>query len=153
MSLRSSKGFVQEATASQKKIKSFTTPAGLTFIIWHIPLNAEPFSSLSRIFLNDEHLNSQNIQLSSPTIILLEFSFQKHYFNLSFQIFREKTYIPNLLQILSFTQFFLVISFFLCLFSFPFFYIYFLHFDQLFNDNFIYSIKFKLLSNLISFNY
>lgn len=55
-SLRSSLGDIQEATASQKKINCWTTPPGLTCIIWHIPLNALSFSSLSFIFLKEVHL-------------------------------------------------------------------------------------------------
>lgn len=56
MSLRSSLGVTQDATASQKKMKSCTTPAGFTVIIWHIPLNAESFSSLSLMLLKEVHL-------------------------------------------------------------------------------------------------
>lgn len=57
MSCRSLFGLLHEAAASQKKMKSGTTPAGLTVIIWHIPRKAESFSSLSRMLRNDEHLD------------------------------------------------------------------------------------------------
>lgn len=56
ISFRSSLGCVQEATASQKNMKSCTTPAGFTCIIWQMPRKAESFSSLSRMFRNDVHL-------------------------------------------------------------------------------------------------
>ena len=36
-------------------MKSLTTPWGLTLIIWHMPLKAESFSSLSLIFLKLVH--------------------------------------------------------------------------------------------------
>lgn len=49
-------GFTHEAIASQKNIKSGTTPAGLTVIIWHMPRNAESFSSLSLIWRKEVHL-------------------------------------------------------------------------------------------------
>lgn len=49
-------GFTHEAVASQKNIKSGTTPAGLTVIIWHMPRNAESFSSLSLIWRKEVHL-------------------------------------------------------------------------------------------------
>lgn len=55
ISFRSSLGFDHDATASQKNMKSGTTPPGLTWIIWQMPRNAESFSSLSRMFRNDEH--------------------------------------------------------------------------------------------------
>lgn len=57
ISWRSDFGLLHDAAASQKKIKSGTTPAGLTVIIWHIPRKAESFSSLSRMLRNEEHLN------------------------------------------------------------------------------------------------
>ena len=56
ISLRSGLGLFHEAIASQKKTKSLTTPAGFRLIKWHTPLNAESFSSLSRIDLSEEHL-------------------------------------------------------------------------------------------------
>lgn len=56
ISFKSSFGFIQDATASQKNIKSWTTPAGFTVIIWHIPRKALSFSSLSRILRKDVHL-------------------------------------------------------------------------------------------------
>lgn len=56
ISFKSSFGCDHEATASQKNMKSGTTPAGLTCIIWQIPRNAESFSSLSRMFRSDAHL-------------------------------------------------------------------------------------------------
>lgn len=46
--------------ASQKKIKSGTTPTGFTVIMLHIPRNAESFSSLSRMCRNDVHLNAMH---------------------------------------------------------------------------------------------
>ena len=55
ISFKSGFGFCQEAIASQKKMKSLTTPWGLTLIIWHMPLKAESFSSLSLIFLKLVH--------------------------------------------------------------------------------------------------
>lgn len=61
MSFKSSFGADQDATASQKKMKSGTTPAGLTVIIWHIPLNAESFSSLSLMLRNEVHLSNLNL--------------------------------------------------------------------------------------------
>lgn len=57
ISCKSLLGLLQDAAASQKKMKSGTTPAGLTVIIWHMPRKAESFSSLSRMLRNDEHLN------------------------------------------------------------------------------------------------
>lgn len=60
MSFRSAFGFCHEAIASQKKMKSLTTPPGLTLIIWHIPLNAESFSSLSRMFRRLVHHGRTN---------------------------------------------------------------------------------------------
>lgn len=62
MSFKSSFGADHDATASQKKMKSWTTPAGLTVIIWHIPLNAESFSSLSLMLRNEVHLLGWNVQ-------------------------------------------------------------------------------------------
>lgn len=56
ISFRSSFGADHDATASQKKMKSGTTPAGLTVIIWHIPLKAESFSSLSLMLRREVHL-------------------------------------------------------------------------------------------------
>lgn len=56
MSLRSARGLTQDATASQKKMKSCTTPLGLTPIMAQMPRNAESFSSLSRMFRSDVHL-------------------------------------------------------------------------------------------------
>lgn len=56
ISFKSSFGCDQEATASQKNMKSGTTPPGLTCIIWQIPRKAESFSSLSRMFRSDAHL-------------------------------------------------------------------------------------------------
>ena len=61
-------GLSQLATASQKKIKSGTTPLGLTEIIWHIPRNAESFSSLSRIFLRLVHQGLTNCSRDGATI-------------------------------------------------------------------------------------
>ena len=61
-------GLSQLATASQKKIKSGTTPLGLTEIIWHIPRNAESFSSLSRIFLREVHQGLTNCNRDGATI-------------------------------------------------------------------------------------
>ena len=58
MSLRSGFGLFQEAIASQKNTKSFTTPAGFRVIKWQMPRNAESFSSLSRIERRDEHLKT-----------------------------------------------------------------------------------------------
>lgn len=56
VSLRSGFGLTHEAIASQKKMKSRTTPLGLMLIIWHTPLNDESFSSLSRILRREVHL-------------------------------------------------------------------------------------------------
>lgn len=56
ISFRSSRRLTQDATASQKNMNSPTIPPGFTVIIWHIPLNAESFSSLSRMLRNDVHL-------------------------------------------------------------------------------------------------
>lgn len=56
ISLRSSFGCDQDATASQKNMKSETTPLGFTWIIWQMPRNAESFSSLSRMFRSEVHL-------------------------------------------------------------------------------------------------
>ena len=58
-SFRSGRGLIQDATASQKKMKSCTMPPGLTAIMLHIPRNAESFSSLSRMFRSDMHLHSR----------------------------------------------------------------------------------------------
>ena len=62
ISLRSGLGLFHEAIASQKKTKSLTTPAGFRLIKWHTPLNAESFSSLSRIDLSEEHLKMEMIE-------------------------------------------------------------------------------------------
>lgn len=62
ISLRSGLGLFHEAIASQKKTKSLTTPAGFRLIKWHTPLNAESFSSLSRIDLSEEHLQMEMIE-------------------------------------------------------------------------------------------
>ena len=64
ISCRSLFGLLQDAAASQKNMKSGTTPAGLTVIIWHIPRKAESFSSLSRMFRSDEHL-SENVKFKN----------------------------------------------------------------------------------------
>lgn len=56
MACRSLGGFTHDAIASQKNIKSGTTPTGFTVIMLHMPLNAESFSSLSRIWRNEVHL-------------------------------------------------------------------------------------------------
>ena len=56
ISFKSAFGLTQDAIASQKKIKSSTTPAGFTLIMLHTPLKAESFSTLSRIFLKEMHL-------------------------------------------------------------------------------------------------
>ena len=54
--MRSDRGLTQDATASQKNMKSCTIPPGLTAIMLHIPRKAESFSSLSRMFRSDIHL-------------------------------------------------------------------------------------------------
>lgn len=56
---RSLGGFTHDAIASQKNMKSGTTPTGFTVIMLHIPRNAESFSSLSRICRNDVHLSCE----------------------------------------------------------------------------------------------
>ncbi|RNA03377.1 hypothetical protein BpHYR1_007152 [Brachionus plicatilis] len=55
ISFKSGFGLFHEAMASQKNTKSLTTPAGFNVIMWHMPLKAESFSSLSLIDLNEEH--------------------------------------------------------------------------------------------------
>jgi len=50
-------GLTHDATASQKKMKSRTTPFGFMLIIMQIPRNEESFSSLSRMFRSDVHLH------------------------------------------------------------------------------------------------
>jgi hypothetical protein len=67
MSLRSALGFVHEATASQKKMKSARMPLGFAWIMWHIPRKALSFSSLSRMFRSDEHLTRQRFPLNMTT--------------------------------------------------------------------------------------
>ena len=57
MSLRSSLGLTHDATASQKNMKSRTTPFGFMLIIRQMPRNDESFSSLSRMLRSDVHLN------------------------------------------------------------------------------------------------
>lgn len=56
ISLRSCLGLTHEAMASQKKMKSSTTPPGFTLIMLHTPLKAESFSSLSRMLRREMHL-------------------------------------------------------------------------------------------------
>lgn len=68
MSFKSSFGADQDAKASQKKIKSGTTPAGLTVIIWHMPRNAESFSSLSLMLRNEVHLLDLNLQRNTSLV-------------------------------------------------------------------------------------
>lgn len=60
ISCKSLLGLLHEAAASQKNIKSGTTPAGFTVIIWHMPRKAESFSSLSRMLRKEEHLYKTN---------------------------------------------------------------------------------------------
>lgn len=64
VSLRSGFGLTHDATASQKKMKSRTTPLGLMLIIWQTPLNDESFSSLSRILRREVHLNKYRVSFS-----------------------------------------------------------------------------------------
>ena len=89
ISFKSGPGFTQDATASQKNMKSYnrvnishynkkiqitgqhvhyfafnhpltwTTPPGLRPIMLQIPRKAESFSSLSRMFRNDVHLKGE----------------------------------------------------------------------------------------------
>lgn len=61
ISLRSGLGLTHEAMASQKKMKSSTTPEGLTLIMLHTPRKAESFSSLSRMLRREMHLHVQQI--------------------------------------------------------------------------------------------
>ena len=61
-------GFNQLATASQKKMKSGTTPLGLTLIIWHMPRKAESFSSLSRMLRRLVHQGRTNWSRDGATI-------------------------------------------------------------------------------------
>ena len=59
---------IQLATASQKKMKSGTTPLGLMLIIAHMPRNAESFSSLSRMFRRLVHQGLVNWRREGATI-------------------------------------------------------------------------------------
>lgn len=61
ISFKSSFGCDHEATASQKNMKSDTTPPGFTWIIWQMPRNAESFSSLSRMFRREVHLQCYKV--------------------------------------------------------------------------------------------
>lgn len=53
-------GLTQEATASQKKMKSCTTPPGFTPIMTQMPRKAESFSSLSRMLRREVHHGRMN---------------------------------------------------------------------------------------------
>lgn len=60
MFFKSSFGLFQEATASQKYMKSWMTPEGFRLIMLQMPRNAESFSSLSRILRSEEHHGRMN---------------------------------------------------------------------------------------------
>lgn len=54
-------------------MKSEMTPAGFTWIIWHMPLKALSFSSLSLMFRNDIHLKAQKLRRWSSTYSNISF--------------------------------------------------------------------------------
>lgn len=56
ISFMSSLGLTHEAMASQKNMKSCTTPDGFKLIMAQTPLNEESFSSLSLMFRRELHL-------------------------------------------------------------------------------------------------